>query len=139
MRDLFFKDFGWKIFSLLLAAGIWLTVHRILLESPEPATLGGASSLTYDNLPVLIVAAASDVHLYRVAPNTVSVTVRGSPDAIAVLQAKLIRATVDLTDIKSAGDLKRRVDVSVPSGITLVSIEPPKVGIIIPPSPAKYP
>ncbi len=137
MRDLFLKDLGWKIFSLLLAAGIWLTVHRILLESPEPETTGGASSLTYGNLPVLIVAAASDVHLYRVAPSAVSVTVRGSPDAIAVLQANQIRATVDLTDIESAGDLKRRVDVSVPSGITLVSVEPAKVGIIVPPSPSK--
>jgi len=137
MRDLIFKDIGWKIFSVLLAAGIWLTVHRILLESPEPAALGGASSLTYGNLPVLIVAAASDVHLYRVAPNAVSVTVRGSPDAIAVLQANQIRATVDLTDIESAKELKRRVDVSVPSGITLVSVEPPKVGIIIPPTPGK--
>jgi YbbR domain-containing protein len=137
MRDLFFKDIGWKIFSMLLAAGIWLTVHRILLESPEPTSLGGTSSLTYDNLPVFIVAAASDVHLYRVAPNTVSVTVRGSPDAISVLQANQIRATVDLTDVESASELKRRVDVSVPTGITLVSVEPYKVGIIIPPAPAK--
>lgn len=122
---------------MLLAAGIWLTVHRILLESPEPTSPGGSSSLTYGNLPVLIVAAASDVHLYRVAPSTVSVTVRGSPDAIAVLQANQVRATVDLTDIEFAGELKRRVDISVPSGITLVSVEPAKVGIIIPPSPAK--
>jgi hypothetical protein len=137
MRDLFFKDSGWKFFSLLLAAGIWLTVHRILLESPGPATPGGASSLTYGNLPVLIVAAASDVHLYRVAPNAVSVTVRGSPDAIAVLQANQIRATVDLTDVESAKELKRRVDISVPSGITLVSVEPAKVGIIVPPLPPK--
>jgi YbbR domain-containing protein len=139
MRDLFFKDLGWKIFSLLLAAGIWLTVHRILLESPEPASSGGTSSLTYGNLPVVIVATAADVHLYRVAPNTVSVTVRGSPDAIAVLQANQVRATVDLTDFESAGDLKGRVDVSVPSGITLVSVEPSKVGVIVPPAPTTNP
>jgi len=137
MRDFFFKDLGWKIFSLLLAAGIWLTVHRILQESVEPVAHPGTSRLTYGNLPVLIVAAASDVHLYRVAPNSVSVTVSGSPDAIAVLQANQIRATVDLTDIESASDLKRRVDVSVPSGITLISVEPQKIGVIIPPAPAK--
>jgi YbbR domain-containing protein len=133
MRDLFIKDWGWKLFSLFLAVGIWLTVHRILQESIEPSPHDGASTLTYGNLPVLIVASASDVHLYRVAPNNVSVTVSGSPDAIAILQANQIRATVDLTDIESASDLKRRVDVSVPSGITLISVQPTRVGVIIPP------
>jgi hypothetical protein len=137
MRDLFLKDFGWKFFSLMLAAGIWLTVHRILEESVAPVGHAGGSTLTYGNLPVFIVATTSDVHLYRVAPNTISVTVSGSPDAIAVLQANQIRATVDLTDIESAKELKRRVDVAVPSGITLISVEPPKVGVIIPPLPIK--
>jgi len=132
MRDLFIKDWGWKLFSLILAAGIWLTVHNI--EEPKETTVSaGGSPVTYGNLPVFVVASAEDVHLYRVAPNTVSVTVRGAPDAIAVLQANQIRATVDLTDIQSAGDLKRQVDVSVPSGITLVSVEPDKVSVIIPP------
>ena len=137
MRDFFFKDFGWKFSSLLLAAGIWLTVHRILLESTGAEPHAASSPVTYGNLPVFIVATTSDVHLYRVAPNSVSVTVSGSPDAIAVLQANQIRATVDLTDIESAKDLKRRVDISVPSGITLISVEPQKIGVIIPPAPAK--
>ena len=101
MRDLFLKDLGWKIFSLLLAAAHLADGPPDSAGVPEPETTGGASSLTYGNLPVLIVAAASDVHLYRVAPSAVSVTVRGSPDAIAVLQANQIRATVDLTDIES--------------------------------------
>jgi hypothetical protein len=75
------------------------------------------------------------VHLYRVVPENVKVTVTGSPETIAVLQANQIRATVDLTGIDSAKDLKRSVDVSVPSGVTVVSVEPSKVGIIVPPSP----
>ncbi len=127
-------DVGWKIFSLILAVAIWLTVHRILMESALPIANTGGSTLTYGNLPVLVVAAASDVHLYRVAPETVKVTVSGSPEIISVLQANQIRATVDLTGIDSARDLKRSVDVAVPSGVTVVSVEPAKVGVIVPPA-----
>ena len=133
MRDLFTKDLGWKIFSLFLATVLWLLANRILQESAAPLTPNSSSPVTYDKLPVLIVAAASDVHLYRFVPSTVSVTVNGSPDAIAVLQANQIRATVDLTDIGPGNELKRRVDVSVPQGITLINVDPPKVGVIIPP------
>jgi len=129
------EDVGWKIFSLILAVAIWLTVHKILLESAVPVVNGGGSTLTYGNLPVLIVATAADVHLYRVVPENVKVTVTGSPETIAVLQANQIRATVDLTGIDSAKDLKRNVDVAVPSGVTVVSVEPAKVGIIVPPTP----
>jgi len=135
MRDLFIKDWGWKLFSLILAAGIWLTVHNIE-EPKETATSASGSPVTYGNLPVFIVAAAADVHLYHVTPSTVSVTVSGSPDAIAVLQANQIRATVDLTGIESAKDLKdlkRPVEVSAPTGITLVRVEPQKVGVVNPP------
>ena len=134
MRDLFIKDWGWKLFSLILATGIWLTVHKII-EPKNAATASTGSTLTYGNLTVFVVATAADVHLYRVAPTTVSVTVSGSPAVLAVLQANQIRATVDLTDItsvKDTKDLKRQVEVSAPSGITLVRVEPQKVDVIIP-------
>ena len=132
MRDLLTKDLGWKLFSLLLAIIIWLTVHRILQESSTPIAHGDASTLTYNTVPVFIVAAASDVHLYRVTPSSVAITVSGPADVMSVLQANQVRATVDLTDIDSVKDLKRHVDVSVPSGVTLVSVEPAKVDVVIP-------
>ena len=120
--------------SLVLAAAIWLTVSRILHEASAPASATGGNTLTYGNLPVRVVAAAADVHLYRVAPETVKVTVTGTPEAIAVLQAKQIRATVDLTGIEAARELKRSVEVTVPAGISVVRVEPVKVGVILPPT-----
>jgi YbbR domain-containing protein len=136
LRDLFIKDWGWKLFSLLLAVGIWLTVHKIEEPKNSEATAAG-SPVTYHNLTVFIVSRTADVHLYRAIPNTVSVTVSGPPEVIAVLQANEIRATVDLTEDDSVHDLKRRVDVSVPPGVKLVNIDPPRVGVIIPPTSAK--
>ena len=135
MRELFTKDWGWKWFSLLLAVAIWLTVHRILREAAIPEEQLGGSKVTYSNLPVLVVAAAADVHLYRVTPETVRVTVTGSAEAIADLKANQIRATVDLTDlmgIESPANLQRNVDVSVPAGITVLNVQPKSVGAILP-------
>jgi YbbR domain-containing protein len=134
LRDLFTKDWGWKLFSLILAMGIWLTVHN-LTEPKNTAGVHVGSTLTYGNLPVYIVASAADVHMYHVQPEMVAVTVGGSPDVISVLQANQIHATVDLTGIDSGKDLKRRVDVSVPSGVTLINVEPPNVDVVIPSKP----
>jgi len=77
LRDLFIKDLGWKLFSLLLAMFIWLTVHKIIEEPKVADASSASSSVTYSSQPVLVVATAEDVHLYRVVPNTVSVTVSG--------------------------------------------------------------
>ena len=138
MRDWVTNDFGWKLFSVFLAVAIWLTVHKIY-EEPETASGPGGNTVTFGNLPVLVVSAASDVRDFRVAPVTVIVKVSGSPEAMASLQADQIHAVVDLTDIQSARDLRRRVEVSTPPGVTLVSVDPPKVGVIVPLPPDKKP
>ena len=135
MRDLFTKDLGWKLFSLLLAAGIWLAVHKILPETSAAAGAGETSTVTYGDLPVQIVSAKSDMHDFRVAPATVKVVVSGPPEIMDKLQAGQIRANVDLTDLPPDGDLHRPVDVSPPAGVTVVSVEPAKVAIIPPPKP----
>jgi len=139
MRDWVTKDFGWKLFSLFLAVAIWLTVHKIYEEPGAASGPAAGDTVTFGNLPVLVVSAASDVRDFRVAPATVAVKVSGSPEVMADLQASQIHAVVDLTDVQSARDLRRRVDVSTPPGVTLVSVDPPKVGVIVPPPPDKKP
>ena len=139
MRDWVTNDFGWKLFSLFLALAIWLTVHKIYEEPGAASGLVVGNTVTFGNLPVLVVSAASDVRDFRVAPATVAVKVSGPPEVMADLQANQIHAMVDLTDVQSARDLRRRVDISTPPRVTLVSVDPPKVGVIVPPPPDKKP
>jgi YbbR domain-containing protein len=139
MRDWVTKDFGWKLFSLFLAVAIWLTVHKIYEEPGAVSGLAGASTVTFGNLPVCVVSTAADVRGFRVAPLTVKVTVSGSAEDMARLQADQVHAVVNLTDIGPDRDLHVPVDVSTPPGVTLVSVDPPKVGVIVPPPPDKKP
>ena len=136
LRDLFSKDFGWKLFSLLLAAFIWYTVNKII-EGPKAAAIPPANvPVIYGEVPVSIVATAADVHLYGVSSNTVSVTVSGPPEVMNVMQGNQIHATVDLSDFdEKTKQLYRRVDVAVPWGITVVDVEPARLKIIPPPKP----
>jgi YbbR domain-containing protein len=133
MRARITRDFGWKLFSVILAVVLWLTVHKIYEEPKTAFASATGDTVTYDNLPVHVVSSGADVGDFRVAPTTVSVTVSGPPDVMAILQANQIRAVVDLTDIASVRDLRLRVDVSTPPGVTLVSVDPPKVGVKVPP------
>lgn len=139
LRDWFIKDLGWKLFSVVLAVTIWLTVYKIREESGGSTPALAGDRLTYDDLPVLVVSTAADVRNFRVMPDTVAVTVSGPPDVMAVLQANQIRAVVDLTGIESGKEFRRRVDVSMPPGVTLVSVKPSSVDVIVPPPIGKKP
>jgi YbbR domain-containing protein len=133
MRDWITKDFGWKLFSLFLAVAIWLIVHKINEEPGIAASASAGSTVTFGNLPVAVVSTASDVRDFRVAPMTVKVTVRGSAEDMARLQADQVHAVVNLTNFDPERDLHLPVEVSAPPGVTLISVDPPKVGVIIPP------
>jgi YbbR domain-containing protein len=128
-REWMTEDFGWKLFSVFLAVVIWLTVHKIR-EEPEASAASGDEN-TYGDLPVLVVSATADVHDVRIVPNRVDVKVSGPPDIMATLQANRIHAFVNLTGIDSAHDLQRGVEVSLPRGVTLVSIDPPQLTVTI--------
>jgi len=129
MRDLFTRDFHWKAFSILMAIGIWLTVHRISGE-PEPRTIGGPS-IVY-SLPVLAVSSGADVHTVELGPKIVDATISGSPDVMNSIQPGQIHAFVNLTGITSAENLPRDVEISLPRGATVVHIDPPQVTVTIP-------
>ena len=91
-----------------------------------------ARQLQISNLPVIILSSAEDVRSFHVSPSVVEVTVQGDAKTLATLQSKDIRVLVDLTGIGAAHDLRKRIEVSTPAGITHVRVEPEEVQVIFP-------
>lgn len=134
LRNLVLKDLGLKLFALALALLIWATVQFAIRKQITGVTPGGTQMLrTFSNLPVLVVSAAADVRTFRVNPARVDVTVRGERELIERLSEKEVRVTVDLSDIASARDLRKHVDIATPPGVAHVRVTPPDVDVVVPP------
>jgi len=135
LRYLFVEDFLLKLLSLVLALLFWLTVSFAIQEkqgSPTPVLRLIPEVRSFSNLPVVVMSSASDVRNFKVSPNQVEVTVRGDSSLLQNLHSKDIRVMVDLTDIEAAENLRKRIEVSTPAGVTLVSVRPEEVAVIIP-------
>lgn len=138
LRDIVTKDVGWKLFSVMLALAIWLIVHAISADSGNRINpLNGSMTHTFQSVPVLAVSSVGDMRAFKVSPGAVQVTVSGKPEAINALETKQLHALVDLTELESARDWKKRVDVSAPPGITVISTVPTDVTVVVPPKSAK--
>jgi YbbR domain-containing protein len=127
LRNLVLEDFWLKLFSLVLAVLIWLTVT--FASQKEAWT----DQRVFSRLPVTILAAAEDVHNFRVSPSEVDIIVQGDRKILQNLQGKDIRAMVDLTGVTAAQDLRKRIEVSVPAGITHIRVAPEEVQVVFPP------
>lgn len=124
MRDFLTKDLPWKLASLALALGIWVMVRH---ETAAPA------QRTFASVPVVVLSAEADVREFRVNPDVVRVTVSGRPDALGALEPKDLHAVVDLSGGAGSMDTLRRVDISVPPGLTVVRLSPSVVSVVMPP------
>jgi YbbR domain-containing protein len=128
-------DLRWKLLSLALATVIWGAVDNItrdkstVIENP----LSPRVEHTFSRLPVLVVSSAADVRECKVQPESVSVTIKGPPEIMTQVTEREIEVRVDLTDIESARNLRKRVIVSTPPGVTFLSVDPAEVSVVIPP------
>ena len=136
LRDLVFQDFWLKLFSFVLAVLTWFTVNR-MANQKESLSVGSLSlappeQRTLTRLPVLIVSSAEDVRSFRVSPKETDVTVQGSGTLLKELQNRDVRVSVDLTGIEAGKDLRIRIDVSTPPGVSYVRVEPQEVQVLYP-------
>ena len=141
LRDLIFKEWWLKVFSLGLAVLIWVTVSFAIRKEgrQELSTLLDTPARVF-YVPVLVMSSAADVREFHVKPEHIEVTVRGEPDALGKLRARDVHAIVDLTNIESARGMRMRIQVTTPPGVVYTHVIPEDVEIIIPPkSPAAAP
>jgi hypothetical protein len=128
LRKLILEDVWLKLFSLALAVLVWFIVT---FASQKDAWTN--QRVVPKVLPVTIVASGEDVHNFRVSPAEVAVSVQGNPKALQNLRTNDLRAFVDLTGVGAARDLRKRVEVSVPAGLTHLRVMPQEVQVIFPP------
>jgi YbbR domain-containing protein len=135
LRSLAFKDLWLKLFSLLLATLMWFTIRSAIQQGGLPSSslgLGGATTRTFTAVPVSVLSSARQLPWSRVQPDTVEVIVEGSPQVVENLQRSDIRVVVDLSDIVTAQDLKKKIEVSKPASVALLKVEPEQVVITFP-------
>ena len=133
-RDWITKDFGWKLFSLILAIAFWIAIRRNIGETPAAVIpFTSVQTITFTNLPVYAVSASADVHNAQIVPNAVAVTLRGPSEIMSVLEESRVHAMVNLTGIDVANDSRLPVEVSAPPGVTVDQIEPSKISITLSP------
>lgn len=133
-QNLFFTDFWLKLFSLVLAVLIWITVHLAISNEASPVSqFSPRVARTFTDLPVVLLSSAADVHTFRVTPDRVEVTVQAERQIMDKLLAKDIRVLVDVTDIEEARDVRIRVEVTAPPGVAVLGALPERVDVSIPP------
>ena len=126
--ELITRNFGWKALSLSLAVVIWLSVKAISSEQ-------GQTERMYIGLPVQIVSGTADVRAFSLEPDEVRVTLKGSPDTIKKLNEREIRVLTDITSAETTEPFRRKVQVALPNGYSVVRIEPADVLVTPPPKP----
>lgn len=130
LRDFIVKDFGWKLLSLALAVAIWLTVKGFSSDN------GTLTERTFADLPAQIVSGTTDARTFRITPELVQVTIKGLPDAIKALTEREIHVYVDVSNADPTRNFRKRVEVSAPTRITIVKVEPAEVEVVVPPRPS---
>ena len=125
-RRVFLEDWGTKLIALGITFALWLGVT------------GLQTSITYTLHPVsLITQIPSDMEITNAPSQEIDVVVTGDKrkidQLIALVNARDLVATIDLTDIKSGDHIVQLspeiLNLDIPNGVKIVRIEPNKISV----------
>ena len=111
-----FRNLGWKALALVLGTLLWFTVSGDL-----------AIERTIDGLPVTLKNVGAGVQAV-VSPTRVTVTVRGSREALGALAETQVAAWVDVNGL-GPGQYKLPVRVDLPMMVDLAKVTPEAVEV----------
>lgn len=128
-RDIVLNNFSWKLASLILATGVWLTFHssnnKVALQMPDDL-LSVTGTRTLSNVPISIIKLADDHREYRLTPNQVDVELGGEASKLRRLMLADLQVFLDLRDGEEGSVM---VTVNTPAGIRLERISPLHVNV----------
>ena len=121
------SDYLYKLISLLCAIGLWFYVAYA--ENPQ-------QEKWVKNIPVVYTGgeqlSANSLIIVDGQISAASVKVSGRRKNIALLKQNTITATVDLSDIKSAGTYKKAIDIAFPiDGISITDKKPYSIDVVV--------
>jgi YbbR domain-containing protein len=121
---------GWKLLSLALAVAIWVTIHfTIQGSSKQPRNPVVTVNTLTMQLPITVMTAASDARVFKVHPSAVSVTIAGDVFTLEKVKEADVQVFVDLVGVTDAQGLRRKVQVNLPTAVTLVRVIPSDVSV----------
>ena len=126
-RNLMVHNLGWKLLSLFLGALVWYSVNRGIERG---FTFSRPNSVTIE-LPVSILTSGQIPTAFEVRPAKVRVTVQGRRDVLKRLLPDDIVAYVDLSDVFTATEVQRPVEVNVQRGATAILVDPASVRVLL--------
>jgi YbbR domain-containing protein len=115
VRDLFTRNLGWKLFSLLAASLLWLTFAR----DPQLAMFVTAP-VEYKGIP-------NDLEISSDVVDSVSLEIRGPSEKLKSFAPANSPVILDFSRVQRAGQQTFQVDehdVALPAGVSLVRAIP---------------
>ncbi len=131
LRDYILNHFWLKLFSLLAAVLIWFWIQQGIETDRKIGPNPFVNFTSRESVPVnvTVLTPPGDARVFKVVPAQVYVTITGEAAVLNELTRKELKAYVDLTDLKRNEDDERKVQLHVPSGVTVIRISPQAVKI----------
>jgi YbbR-like protein len=129
-RDLIFRNFWLKLFSVICGTIIWFAIHYSIAHDT------GLALVKRDIIvPVIIMAQNRDSTLesisntgahraYNITPPDVTLTVYGPPGALEGTEVEKIKVFVDLTDFQAKTPTREYLHADVPPNVYVHEIKP---------------